>query len=430
MSSFYCIQSILPLILLNIRKGMTYISILVYKQRFQNPNRNTTASKNYAHVRYIATRPRVDKNEGMNHGLFGKLVPDSVLTEFEDWQDIARLVYQNSKAHITMYRSVLSFDESVAHELLLSDKKAWERYIENHIRTIAELNGIRREHFQWAAALHKERGHPHIHVVFWDTSCRVKNPFTPPAVPNAIRKQIIKDTFAEKIRRFAEKKNLATTDLRQISNDLVEEFERHMRILGRYRYENLRHDYDENMEISAGFDFKDQTLNQIADKVFKIKSSLPKNGRISYQLLQIDIKQKVDQLVYFILLNTPALQKQKEEYVQSKMAMVSLYGGSDHYINEQELRFEAECDKIIANRILGMVKTLNRLDKEIGKMDDYQSHKSYQAEQLLFEALEMLKSLTTAENNQYKEKCRINGDLSKEERKEILLRYQDKGYEH
>lgn len=119
-------------------------------------------------MRYIATRPRVAKNEGMNHGLFGCLKPGTSLTEFQDWKDVARLVYQNSRRHVTMYRSVVSFGEDTAKELLLTDKKAWERYIENHIRTIAEKNGIRREHFQWAAALHKEKRHPHLHVVFWD----------------------------------------------------------------------------------------------------------------------------------------------------------------------------------------------------------------------------------------------------------------------
>ena len=80
---------------------------------------------------------------------------------------MARLVYQNSRRHVTMYRSVVSFGEDTAKELLLTDKKAWERYIENHIRTIAEKNGIRREHFQWAAALHREKSPSPFPVGLW-----------------------------------------------------------------------------------------------------------------------------------------------------------------------------------------------------------------------------------------------------------------------
>lgn len=37
-----------------------------------------------------------------------------------------------------MYRSVVSFTEETAKELLLKDQKSWQRYVENHIMTIAE----------------------------------------------------------------------------------------------------------------------------------------------------------------------------------------------------------------------------------------------------------------------------------------------------
>lgn len=179
------------------------MSILVYKQRFRHPNKKDTPGANYAHIRYIATRPRVLKNEKMNHGLFGKLEP-GVVTEFEDWKDVAKLSYANSKKGIVMYRSVVSFAEDTAKELLLKDQKSWQRYIENHIMTIAEKNGIKRENLQWAAAVHGEKSHPHIHVVFWDKSVRVKNPFTPPQIPNAIRKQMIKDTSEEIRKQYRE----------------------------------------------------------------------------------------------------------------------------------------------------------------------------------------------------------------------------------
>ena len=153
----------------------------------------------------------------MSHGLFGKLTPGTV-TEFADWRNIARLVYQNSKKHITMYRSVVSFDEATAGELRLTDQKSWQRYIDNHILTIAQKNGIAPSALQWACALHKEKGHPHIHVVFWDTSSRVKNPFTPPAIPNAIRRQMIKDTFPDKIRAYGEEKNAAAAEIRRLGD--------------------------------------------------------------------------------------------------------------------------------------------------------------------------------------------------------------------
>jgi hypothetical protein len=403
---------------------------LVYKQRFKNPNYKSTASKNYAHVRYIATRPRVAKNEGMSHGLFGKLAPGSI-TEFEDWRDVARLVYGNSKKHITMYRSIISFDEETAVELSLTDQKAWQRYIENHMMTIAEKNNIRREHLQWACALHKEKHHPHIHVVFWDTSSQVKNPFTPPVVPNAIRRQLIKDTFADKIRAFGEQKNIAAADMRKISNELVDEFEQHLRRLNKNQYKRLREDYDEDSELSGSFDFDDEILNETADRVFKIKAALPPTGRIAYQFLPPEIKAQVDELVIYLLKSTPGLREQKESYIDSKMKMVLLYGGSEDYLEKQRERFAGEADKIIANRILGMVKALNRMDSEL-RHEEYQSvRRVYYAERMLMEALDMLSGISRDNDRRFEDWLKLHsGDLSKEAKKELFLKYQDKGYEH
>lgn len=406
---------------------------MVYKQRFINPNYKSTASKNYAHIRYIATRPRVAKNEGMNHGLFGKLTPGAI-TEFEDWRNIARLAYQNSKKHITMYRSIISFDEEVAMELLLTDQKAWQRYIENHILTIAEKNHIRSQHLQWACALHKEKGHPHIHVVFWDTSteaAKIKNPFTPSAIPNAIRIQMIKDTFPDKIRAFGEHKNMASAELRQFGNELVEDFERYVRQLEKKKYRRLRQEYEEETELFDTFDFEDDLLSGIAEQVFRIKAALPPKGRTTYQLLSPAVKKQVDGLVEYLLKNSPSLLKLKDNYIKSKLNMTLLYGGGEEYLKSSQARFSEEADKIIANRILGMVKSLNRLDSEYRSAEYLHSRRMFYAEQILIESLDMLSSLTDYHDRQFEDMCRKQGgDLSKEAKKELYLKYQDKGYEH
>ena len=67
------------------------MSILVYKQRHRHPNKKSTPGANYAHIRYIATRPRVLKQEGAKHGLFGKLEPGSV-KEFATWEEIDGII--------------------------------------------------------------------------------------------------------------------------------------------------------------------------------------------------------------------------------------------------------------------------------------------------------------------------------------------------
>ena len=183
------------------------MSILFYKQRHRNPNFKDTAGANYAHIRYIATRPRVMKNEAGSHGLFGKLEPGT-LTEFEDWKEVAKSICQFKKRNrdVPQCRILHRRDRK---RITAEGSKSWQRYVENHIMTIAEKNGIKREHLQWAASVHGEKSHPHVHIVFWDNTVCAKNPFTSPKIPDAIRKQMIKDTFSEKILAFAKQKDEA-----------------------------------------------------------------------------------------------------------------------------------------------------------------------------------------------------------------------------
>lgn len=100
------------------------MSILMYKQRFRNPNYRKTPKCNYAHIGYIATRPGASKNEGMRHGLFGKLSPGE-LQEFETWQEVAREVRELSYKNVNIFRSIISFAPETAAELELNDHKAW-----------------------------------------------------------------------------------------------------------------------------------------------------------------------------------------------------------------------------------------------------------------------------------------------------------------
>ena len=78
-----------------------------------------------------------------------------------------------------------------------------------------------------------------------------------------------------------------------------------------------------------------------------------------------------------------------------------------------------EADKIIANRILGMVKTLNRLDGEM-KSAEYQGRRrQFYMENMLLEALSMLSDMTGTNDRQFEDMLKAGGDLSKEAKKEL-----------
>ncbi|MFI3238788.1 MAG: MobP3 family relaxase [Lachnospiraceae bacterium] len=402
----------------------------MYKQRHKHSNKKSTASSNYAHIKYIATRPRVMKNEGMNHGLFGRLEVGEIV-HFEDYKDVARFTYQNSRKGITMYRGIISFSDETAKELLLTDQKAWKRYMEKHIITLAEKNHIKREDFAFVCAVHNEKSHPHVHVAFWDKSQKVRSSYTHPQIPNNIRKQLIKDTFRDKILELSKGKDEATTSMRAITNEMVDEFDLYFSTMKAKEFQKVKKYYaDEEQEMEYDFHVTDKFLNSVADKVFRIKNNLPERGRISYQLLPLEVKEEVDALVEYIIKNNKDIAELVETYVESKMKILALYGGTDDFLASQQSKYEKEAHKIIANRMLGMVKTINRIEYDMRSEEYSLSKKEFYTSQMLYSIMDMLKSTTNKNLNLYDETSKNIASLSKEAIKELYLKYQDKGYEH
>lgn len=400
------------------------MSILVYKQRFQNPNLKKTANANYAHVRYIATRPRVMKNENMTHGLFGRLHPGQV-TAFQDWRSIASAVYANSRKGTIVYRCILSFTRETAEELNLLDQKAWKRYLEKHVATIAEKNRIKRENFQWAAAVHNEKGHPHAHIVFWDKSDAIRNAYTPPAIPNAIRKQLIKDTFQEKIKGFIAKKEEAVKSVRQITDEQVEEFESYFRKLEGKEYRKLTEQLDK--EIEGGFDIDDSSLSELGSRLLQLRLIMPEKGRLSYKLLPPEVKEEVDKFTDSLLKEIPQLAEEVERYVNAKREMACLYSSDESYINGLEKSYAEEIHIIASNRVMAGIRMLIRLEKEMKKEEYFIRRRDYFAYRICMEILESFMELT---NQKEAMNTMIFGDLSKDAKKELYLKNKDKGYEH
>ena len=364
------------------------------------------------------------KNETMNHGLFGKMEPGAIV-EFKDWRDIARQVYSNSKQNITMYRAVISFLEETAKELYLDDQKSWQRYIENHIMTIAEKNGIKRENLKWVCAVHGEKRHPHIHAAFWDQSVNARNPYVSPKIPEAIRKQLIKETFSDKIRDYYQKKDQYAKTIREITDSMVTEFEGYLRRLNHGKYSEFQATLSQEMDMFLPED----KMGQLGNRLIQLRRAMPSDGRIVYQLLPQELKEQTDEVVRFMIQELKPVREALQSYIDVRIKMSALYSSNDVYLKSMESRYEKEAQKILGNRILSGVRMLMRLDYEMNSTFYAENRKEIYAEQIIMESLNLLSQIIDGCEESKSNKL-TSGDLSKEAKKELYLKYQDKGYEH
>lgn len=100
------------------------------------------------------------------------------------------------------------------------------------------------------------------------------------------------------------------------------------------------------------------------------------------------------------------------------------------WLLQQKKKFEKEAEKILANRVLSGVKAICRLEKEKRGEAYLKSHKEYLASRMIMEALDMLAQAAWKQEEDFLDGQGMSGELSKEAKKELFLRNQDKGYEH
>lgn len=387
------------------------MSVIIYKQRHKSPNLKKTAELNRAHINYISTRPRVMKNQNMAHGLFGKL-DIGAIKEFENLDEIKKLVFKNSQKGTILFRAVISMKDETKGELNLDDNNDWQRFAERNMHTIAEKNNIDVNHLSWVAAMHQELGHPHLHIAFWDNSEKIRNSFVSNKIPNAIRTELIRNNFKNKILDYMKAKDESVTSIREITSEMVTEFENALNVIDKKQYRKLMKNPNKNIH----FDLGDDKINELFNHVMNVKSVLPKKGRISYQFLDEKAKQTVDEAVKYILDTDDTIKYFAAEYVDSKINVAELYGNAD----DKKEDYEKEVDKIIANKVIAMVRYANKLDQE--SFADYSAYDLYYS---------ILNAFTTGNSDSplSDNNLKYKKELSTDAKKELAKKKEDKGYE-
>ena len=406
----------------------------MYKQRFRNPNYRKTPSCNYAHIGYIATRPGASKNEGMRHGLFGKLSPGK-LTEFETWQEAAREVRELSYRRVNMFRGIISFSPETAAELKLNGHTVWEEYIERHIMTLAQKDGIRAENLSWVAAHHNERGHPHLHVMFWDKNQKLMKNYVSPQIPNSIRIQLIKDTFPEKIAEYCRQKDKIKGELNTVTDELVSEFDEYMQKLYPNEYRRLKEEFGRIGEDELGTSPLDSMVGNInlapyLKRLFVLKDKMPKQGRLVYKLLPEEVKAEIDAFVLELKNSNEYIRNLVADYAESKCRLAMLYDSDPENLETYRKQAVAEAGKLIANKILRVIKSILRKERELSSFEFTQARKEWYTEQMICEILMILEQNIISLDMEYDDTQKSMGtELSKMAKKEWYLRHKDKGME-
>ncbi len=115
------------------------------------------ANQSDVYMKYIATRPRVERLG--SHGLFGD----------DDNVDLQKAMEELDGCTGNVWTHIISLKREDAARLGYDSALAWRDLLRGERNRIAAAMNIPAAHFRWYAAFHNEGNQPHFHLVGWTT---------------------------------------------------------------------------------------------------------------------------------------------------------------------------------------------------------------------------------------------------------------------
>lgn len=314
---------------------------VVYQQWYKPRAEPDTADLNVRHVHYIATRPGAVYNQGCGFGLWGKLPGDDLIQTQYDLQKAERTVREVSKTH-TVYRSFLSVDDETGQTHGLYHRENWEQLVNAHIGVIAKEMDIKPEDFYWCASMHCEKGHPHVHVVFWDNSDNPRPEYIPPPLFDQ-KMEHIRAKFAGEINRD------------QIREDQQEQRQQLKSLRTALRSMCLEANPEKALSLSRLC--TSEWLGGPSQQMLELIRQLPATGSLNYQYMPPDYKLLVNQFVDTCL-EHPELSKEAQRYEALTQRISELYANGEASQAANWENAKKKLYKELGNEVMGAIRGL------------------------------------------------------------------------
>ena len=409
------------------------ISTVVYKLRVINPRSRDAPQRNKAHMEYIGRRSGVVLNEGMKHGLFGTV--NGVKTEsVTNLQELSRHVEAKTKEGAIAYRAVISLAEADAIRLGYDEADKWRELVRARMPEMCEKIGIPIENLEYTAALHRDKGHPHCHILFWDKAQDVKKEaFVKPAVSNEIRVGIIKHVFGEEMAALQEIKNEARKAALDNAGGFFGEFTDAFADMTPEEYAAALERLETESDLADGSliynRFNTADMKELAEKLLHLAGQVPKTGRLNYKLMPPEVKNEIKDFIESVLAVNADCDREFKKFVQAAIKLSTYYtDNSDTHDKAGEAAYDDMINRL-GNAVLRAVKRINQQVRSKDWAQKREAYKRQMTESLITEIFNILSRAARAEDNKLNYAYRT-GELSKQAKKELAIRLENSsGYD-
>jgi hypothetical protein len=405
----------------------------VYKLRVISPRSRDAPQRNKAHMEYIGKRPGIVLNESDNHGLFG-VVDGKNAEDIRSIRELSRHIEEKTRNGTIAYRAVISLTEADALWLGYDDPDKWRDLVCERMPDMCDKLDIKMQNLTSAAAIHRDKGHPHVHILFWDIEQDVrKQAFVQPKIANAIRVGLIRHIFAEELSELQTIKNEARQAAVDGAGGFFGEFADSLAALSPEEYSaavnRLRREGDlaDSKLIYSRFNTAD--MKSLCADLLRLCECVPSTGRLYLKLMPPDVKDKVLAFVEKLLNTNVDCEREFRRYISAAVELCK------HYTDNPETHDKAgqaaydEMLNRLGNAVLRGIKRLNQQKRGMEWDAKRESYRREVTESLITELFGMLSRFADAEENKLAYAYRT-GELSKQARKELAIRLENtSGYD-
>lgn len=395
------------------------MSKVIVKLSYKHPNFKKTSSSNINYLNYIGTREGVvlnddlkaiDTNTAIDNEEYIKDTNDNKrvhgLFNNSGDVDIKEIRKEIRECKGVVYRGIVSLREEEAIESGFDEKEKWQELLNSKIGYISRQLKIPHSQARWVAAFHRESGHPHVHLMLWNSKEEIRN-YGYIATKNLenIRKNLTDEIFKDERVNILNEKNLLRDILLEKTNFIIDDgsFNKEDLIKLESKYNKAKEELsllDEVNSYKLGSRVTDKDIKIIKEMIEKVK--VPLTGRLQYKLMPKDVKEQIDKITKRII-SRPNYIRYYNDYLNSVERLTRLYTESPEQINKAIENAEKDLYSRIGNKILKSIKDIKFNNR----------NEDYCIQNLLINIIKIISIKTNQQENKHIIFCK-----SKEEMKE------------
>ncbi len=377
---------------------------VVFKLKFNHPNKAKTPNLNQRHFNYICKRKMAIHNKGQNFCCFGKVSKLGYKTfgDINDFEKVKNHIKEKSKNKTTFYKGIISLKEEDVIEKGFNDRSRWEELIKNNASKLSKQMGIKIEDFEYVCSVHMEKGHPHIHFMAWDKNQEIlRERIAKNNIAN-IRKFLTNYVFKEELQELYNSKNKSKEDFKTFIKNLIKEVDPFFEISDeeykKYAEELKSLDIDLNNSKIFNVNLDKKYINEIMKDIYLLRKDLPKTGRLNYGFMPENVKNEIDVISKKILASNIEVRSSFSNYIQSIKDITEFSSKNDKYISKNVKSAEDELLNFIGNQILNICKKINQKEFKIKRNEFEKIKEEIEEQQKIFEREEILGLVTNLIN--------------------------------